>query len=150
VLPSGYTTVDMAEDLTQLLDALGVGSCAVVGHSYGADVALAFALRHPERVQQAVAVEAGLAALIQLRKREDWEGWAYWARVLEQFGFPVPPEKQSDLDYMLRASLQVPKLFGPAIGHSRNQAPLLRLLETTLVKDYEVTARPPSTNRSQS
>jgi pimeloyl-ACP methyl ester carboxylesterase len=135
---SGYTAGDLAEDLRRLLDVLDISSCAIVGHSYGADVALGFAFQHPERVLRVVAVEAGLAALIQLRKREDWEGWAYWARVLAQFGVEVPEDKRSDIDYMLRASLQVPKQFGPALGHARNSQPLLRLLDTTIVQDYEV------------
>jgi pimeloyl-ACP methyl ester carboxylesterase len=138
VPPTGYTTGDMASDLELLLDALGIQTCSIVGHSYGADAALAFALKHPERVDRLIAVEPGLAALIQLRKREDWEGWAYWARMLAQFGVEVPPEKQSDIDYMLRASLQVPKLFGPATGLRRSSEPLQRLLSTTMVRDYEV------------
>ncbi len=135
---SGYTTADMAGDLELLLDALGIELCDLVGHSYGADTALYYALIHPERVKQVIAVEAGLSALITLRKREDWEGWAYWANLLEQLGIPVPEDKRTDIDYLLRLSLQVPKKFGPAIGHPRKSEPLLRLLETTMVKDYEV------------
>jgi pimeloyl-ACP methyl ester carboxylesterase len=138
VPPTGYTTGDMATDLEQLLDALGIERCDIVGHSYGADAALYLALRHPERIRKIIAIEAGLAALITLRKREDWEGWAYWAQVLEEFGFPVPPEKRTDIDYMLRESLKVPKIFGPASGRPRKAEPLLRLLDTTMVKDYEV------------
>ncbi len=138
VPPTGYTTADMADDLRLLLDELGIESCFLVGHSYGADAALYFAYLHPERAKQVVAIESGLAALIQLRKREDWEGWTYWARVLESFGLQVPPEKRCDIDYMLRLSLKVPKIFGPATGRTRKAEPLLRLLETTMVKDYEV------------
>jgi pimeloyl-ACP methyl ester carboxylesterase len=39
-----------AEDLGRLLDRLGLDAATLVGHSQGARVALAFALRHPERV----------------------------------------------------------------------------------------------------
>jgi pimeloyl-ACP methyl ester carboxylesterase len=136
--PSGYTTGDMADDLDQLLDALDLESCCLVGHSYGADTALYFSLTRPKRVKQVVAIEAGLAALIQLRDRDDWEGWAHWARLLEQLGTPVPVDRRTDIDYMLRLSLGVPKIFGPAIGHTRKAEPLLKLLGTTMVKDYEV------------
>jgi pimeloyl-ACP methyl ester carboxylesterase len=136
---SGYTAGDMAEDLLGLLDALEIQRPFIVGHSYGADTALYFALKYPERARTVISIEAGLAALIHLRKREDWEGWAYWAQVLERFGFPVPPERRTDIDYMLRLSLQVPKVFGPATGRPRKAEPLLRLLnETTMVQDYEV------------
>lgn len=136
--PSGYTVGDMAEDLRGLLDELDIERPFLVGHSYGADTALNFALRYPQRVQDVVAIEAGLSALIELR-REAWEGWDYWVEALGRFGFVVPPDRRTDLDYMIRLSLQVPKLYGPATGRPRKPEPVLNLLNTTtLVKDYEV------------
>src|ERR671938_233026 len=36
VPPSGYSADDMATDLEQLLDELGIGPVSLVGHSYGA------------------------------------------------------------------------------------------------------------------
>jgi pimeloyl-ACP methyl ester carboxylesterase len=137
--PSGYTTGDLADDLLGLLDALEIESAFVVGHSYGADAALNFALRHPDRVDALVAIEATLPALIHLRDRDDWEGWAYWAEALDSFGIPVPPERRTDIDYMIRLSLNVPKVYGPATGRARKAEPILRLLDTTtMVGDYEV------------
>lgn len=136
--PSGYTSDDMAGDLEGVLDALDIDQCDIVGHSYGADAAMYFAHQHPERVRKILAVEAGLAALIHQRKREDWEGWEYWAQALERFGIDVPREKRSDFDYMIRMMLQVPKLWGPAQGRARKAEPILRLLATTAVKDYEI------------
>jgi pimeloyl-ACP methyl ester carboxylesterase len=137
--PTGYTTDDMANDLKELLEALEIERPILMGHSYGADAALTLALQHPEMVSRVVAIEAGLSALIMLRKREDWEGWRYWSDALEHFGIPVPPERRADADYMLRLSLQVPKLYGPATGRPRKPEPLLRLLDTTtMIKDYEV------------
>jgi pimeloyl-ACP methyl ester carboxylesterase len=139
VPPNGYTAGDMADDLLGLLDALEIQRPFIVGHSYGADTALYFALKYPNRVRKVVSIEAGLAALIHYRKREDWEGWVYWANVLERFGLTVPPEHRTDIDYMLRLSLQVPKVWGPAAGRPRKAEPLLRLLNgTTIVQDYEV------------
>lgn len=38
---------DLMSWLSDVLGALGLESVAVVGHSYGAMVALAFAVRHP-------------------------------------------------------------------------------------------------------
>lgn len=135
---TGYTAGDMAEDLRLLLDALEIEQPYVLGHSYGADTALYLALTHPECIKKVIAIEPGMAALIKLRKREDWEGWTYWSQVLERFGFPVPPDRRTDIDYLLRLSLQVPKIFGPATGRPRKAEPLLRLLnETTMVQDYE-------------
>jgi pimeloyl-ACP methyl ester carboxylesterase len=137
--PTGYSAGDMAADLEQLLDALDIEQADVVGHSFGADIALYLACSRPERVRNVVAIEAAIPALIQLRSREDWEGWDYWVEVLRQSGFHVPPERRCDVDYLLRASLEVPKKWGPLQGLPRNPGPFLRLLDTTTVaEDYEV------------
>lgn len=136
--PTGYTTGVMAADLEGLLDALGMERVHLLGHSFGADVALHFAMLHPERVNKIVAIEAGLAAMIHVRKREDWEGWAYWRNTLAEFGLEVPRDKWYDIEYMLKLSLKVPKIYGPATGRPRKAEPLLRLLhDTTMVRDYE-------------
>jgi pimeloyl-ACP methyl ester carboxylesterase len=138
VPPTGYTADDMATDLADLLDELGVGEAAIVGHSFGADTALYFALRYPERTRQAIAIEAGLPAMVDLRNRADWEGWTYWAEVLERSGQTVEPERRSDVAYLLRLSMAVPKKWGPLNGLPRNPKPFLRLLDTTTVaEDYE-------------
>ncbi len=136
--PTGYSVGDFAQDLEELLDALGIDTAYLVGHSYGADVALYFALLHPERVKHVVAIESGLPALINVRQREDWEGWASWRKALESCGIEVPPDKRCDVDYLIRATLDYPKIYGPASGRPRKKGPLLRLLdETSLKEDYE-------------
>lgn len=56
VTPDGYTAADMANDLKGLLDRLGIEKVSLVGHSYGADVCLYFALLYPERVNKLVAL----------------------------------------------------------------------------------------------
>ena len=137
--PTGYTTRDMAEDLRGLLDSLGIEKAHLVGHSLGADVALHFSLLYPERVNRIVAIEAGIAALVHLRKRKEWAGWAYWAKMLKKYGeIDVPEDKWDDIDYMLRESLKIPIVFGPARGLPRRGDHVIKLLDrTTLVKDYE-------------
>lgn len=135
---TGYTTRVMAEDLLGLLDGLGIEKANLVGHSFGADVSLHFALLHPERVAKIVAVEAGLSAMLQVRQREDWEGWVYWREILGEFGIQVPREKWYDGIYLLKLSLQVPKVYGPATGRPRKAEPFLKLLdETTVIEEYE-------------
>jgi pimeloyl-ACP methyl ester carboxylesterase len=137
--PTGYTTGDMAKDLEGMLDALGIERAHLVGHSLGADICLYFTLLHPERVESLVLVEAGLPALVETRKRSEWEGWGYWARLLQEFtGIEVPRERWNDIDYMIRLSLEVPIIYGPASGMPRRKDTVLRLLEsTTIVRDYE-------------
>lgn len=52
-----HSALDEAEDLSALLQALGLSRAIVVGSSYGGFTALALALRHPEQVMAVVAVE---------------------------------------------------------------------------------------------
>lgn len=138
VTPDGYTTSTLARDLKALLDTLGIERPILVGHSFGADICLHFALLHPERVDRVIAVEAGLAALVHERKDHAWEGWRYWVSKLEEVGLTVPPDKRTDLDYLLTLSLETPKFYGPARGLPRNREPLIRLIRnTTLLADYE-------------
>jgi pimeloyl-ACP methyl ester carboxylesterase len=135
--PSGYSPDAMAEDLVQLLDVLEIEQPFVVGHSYGADIALYHALRQPERVREVVAIEAALPALEGSRRPEDWVGWTYWGNALEQAGHHVPPEKRSDMRYLIRATIDLPKQWGPLKGLPRNPKPLLRLVdETSVSQDY--------------
>jgi pimeloyl-ACP methyl ester carboxylesterase len=136
--PTGYSADDMAEDLLELTDALGIERPVLVGHSYGADIALHYAVQHPDRVDQVIAIEGALPAMVHQRNREDWEGWDHWVDMLERSGRAVPPERRSDVAYLLRESLTLPKKWGPLNGLPRNPKPFLRLLdETTVVSDYE-------------
>lgn len=136
--PTGYTCDDMAEDLLGLLDALEIERPPIVGHSFGADIALYFAAAHPERVREVMAIEAALPAMIHLRSREEWVGWDYWCDILERSGRPIPPERRTDMDYLLRASVDVPKQWGPMNGLPRNPKPFLRLIdETSIAADYD-------------
>ena len=58
----GPLTIErMAEDLAGVLDALGAGEADLVGFSDGGNIALTFALSHPERVRSALVYGANLA-----------------------------------------------------------------------------------------
>lgn len=137
---TGYTTADHVKDLEGLLNALHVERVYLVGHSLGADVSLHFALRHPDQVERMVLIEPAIPALAYLRKDKDWEGWAYWARMLKEYaGVEVPRERWDDLRYMVRESAKVPVIFGPAQGQPRKMNRVLQLVDsTTIIEDYEV------------
>lgn len=57
---TGYDWGDVSDDLIALLNALGLERVALVGHSWGADVALEFAVRHPQRLEVLGLVDGGI------------------------------------------------------------------------------------------
>jgi len=100
-----------------------------------------FAILYPERVEKVIAIEPNIAALIDWRKSKNWEGWAFWAKRLEEFGIHVPRERWHDVDYMLRKTVDIPIMFGPLKGRQRQSKGLIRLLDdTTIMQDYEKVA----------
>jgi len=137
VPPTGYTTANHATDLKNLLDHLGISHAFVIGHSFGADIALHFTILFPEYVDRLALVEPAIAALIPLREREDWIGWKYWRDKLALGGVEIPREKWYDPEYLVRSSVSLPMLFGFRKGRARRAAPLVRLMDTTTAaRDY--------------
>lgn len=53
----GYDLVTMAEDVIRGMAAMGLGQVALVGHGWGARVALVLAARHPALVSQLILVD---------------------------------------------------------------------------------------------
>ena len=51
---AGYRFVDMSEDLLAFLDAMGLRTAIIAGHSMGASVAQRFVIDHPDRVARLV------------------------------------------------------------------------------------------------
>jgi pimeloyl-ACP methyl ester carboxylesterase len=57
-----YSVGNQADLTAQLMDALGIESAAIIGHSAGGNVAAHFAVRHPDRVARLVLVDAAVLA----------------------------------------------------------------------------------------
>jgi pimeloyl-ACP methyl ester carboxylesterase len=89
--PDGpYDVGTCARDVLAVLDDLGVEDgtgAVVVGHSWGASVALEVAAAAPERVRAAVAVDGGVTTPAGLGTREEVR------RRLEPPRFALPPEE---------------------------------------------------------
>jgi pimeloyl-ACP methyl ester carboxylesterase len=54
---AGYDKRTLAGDVAAVLDALGIGSAAVVGYDHGGGTALAFAYAYPERAKRVATIE---------------------------------------------------------------------------------------------
>jgi proline iminopeptidase len=91
------TTWSLIEDIERLREHLGVEKWCVFGGSWGSTLALAYAIKHPERVESLI-----LRGIFLLTKRE--LAWFYqdgasmmfpdaWAR----FCAPIPPAERGDM-----------------------------------------------------
>jgi len=58
--PSAYSLAGQVSLVVRLMDALGVEHATIVGHSYGAGVALGLATRHAERVDGLILTDGGV------------------------------------------------------------------------------------------
>lgn len=100
--PQGpYLMETLAADVVLLLDALGIERAAIVGHSMGGYVALAFARMFTERVDR--------LALVSSRLRDDAPQTAQTRRELA-----ARAELESSIEPVLEAYL--PRFFAPATG----------------------------------
>ena len=57
--PSGYDWKTLSDDLVGLLDHIGMDVVAVMGHSWGGNVATNFAAYYPDRVSRLIMIEGG-------------------------------------------------------------------------------------------
>src|SRR3954471_13066360 len=73
--PSGYTSADHAADALAIMDHFGIEHAKLVGHSFGAVVALHAAVLAPERVDALVLSDPYFPAL---RHLEDLSRWGHW------------------------------------------------------------------------
>ncbi len=134
--PEGYGTRALAKDLDALLTVLGwTGPLALVGHSYGAVVALRFALAHPGRVSKLALVEAPLppTGLPEL------EG--YVSLGAEHMAAALPEILRKVVD---RRGRQAEKLLGSLRRLASDTTLLQDIRQETDPTDAELASLPPS------
>lgn len=84
---AGYTAGCLAEDLYELINALGIERAHFVGHSFGGAVVTNLASSHPEKVSSLTIIDTRFRALQQSqRSMTDSEevGWELLERVAQQ------------------------------------------------------------------
>jgi haloacetate dehalogenase len=84
-----YSKRVMAQDMVEVMDALGFGTFAVLGHDRGARVAHRMALDHPERVEQ-LAVMDIIPTLQVFRSADETMARVYyhWFMLSQPFDLP--------------------------------------------------------------
>lgn len=124
---SGYTLPDMANDLEALLDHLGVEQTHVVGHSFGARVALYFTISRPDRVSTLTAADTQISCLQKQVRLADWPHWKTWKQQLHQQGFhSLPPDNEYINFQMLAHFNQLSNEFTQGALNRPRKAPSLR------------------------
>jgi pimeloyl-ACP methyl ester carboxylesterase len=107
---SGYTSADMAHDLCNLQQALGLGPMYLAGHSFGAVVAMHAAVLFPDQVRGVVLSDVYFPALHHLEADiTRWPGWPAYKAQTERSGLEVSPEDCFDVGKICR---QVADLTG--------------------------------------
>lgn len=117
--PEAYSQDIMVEDWHGVMDALGISRAIVGGHSMGANVALNFALKYPERCLGLIVVGIGSGS----SDREWWQKW--WgklANLAERKGMAAFLEEMKNLPAWAVA-LTDPQIGKQVIESVRNNAP---------------------------
>ncbi len=145
---SGYTMTHMIRDLHALLEHLGVTHLHVVGHSFGARVAVHYALLYPRQVATLTIADTQFRCLQPKTRLREWPYWKIWKQELEQKGIPLPSEEEFIsfrlLKHLHQASVELMQSYsgkrkrGPSLKSrdmgQKGAARWEQLMETTTAK----------------
>jgi pimeloyl-ACP methyl ester carboxylesterase len=136
---TGYTPTQLATDLKELMDHLGIEKAHVAGTSLGADIALYFGYLYPERVNKVVLMEPIVPAVVRIVSRRDFRGAGVVASGLTKLGVPIPKDRRLDPQFLLQKFIEMPVKWGPMKDMPRSEKQkewLTKLfLTTSVLKD---------------
>lgn len=124
--PAGYTLPDMAQDLQHLLQYLGVKRAHLVGHSFGARVALCYTMLHPQQVETLTLADAQFTCLQPRIRLKDWPYWQEWQQQLRRQGVVNLPADNEIIDFPLLNHLNQVASTSDQLAPSPAQRPSLR------------------------
>ena len=87
---SGYDFATVVEDVRQFIEALELDRPVVAGHSWGGNVALELAARHPEHAAGLVLVDGGFMEMSARPGMTPWAGRRSAATLSRSTGRPPP------------------------------------------------------------
>ena len=143
-----YTPWEIAEDLKDLLDFLGIETVNLLAHSFGGSVALHFSCLYPHRVQNLMLADVRLRLLQPALKLRHFRRWSDLQPQLEKLGITLdendPESGHQILEVLARSRIEQanhPKLMQhlqtPFSGKQgkRTAQQWLKLLEMTTAQD---------------
>jgi pimeloyl-ACP methyl ester carboxylesterase len=88
---AAYSQADFSNDIGRLLNGLDLGPVVLVGHSYGGNLATAYASANPDRIAALVVVDSDIAANSQAEPEHAYAvGWRSLAEVIDYLGTLQP------------------------------------------------------------
>ena len=140
---TGYTSVDHAADLLELMDAIGAASASLVGHSFGGVIAAHAAVLAPDRVESLVLSDPYFPALRHLEDVSKWNHWQNFRKEANNAGVELSDEHWYDLgkffDQILHLDEERLRMFRREVGLPALNR-LLRLGNTSCGDDTKVPA----------
>jgi pimeloyl-ACP methyl ester carboxylesterase len=139
----GYTSADQARDVMAIMDALDIERAMLLGHSFGAVIAMHAAVIYPARVDALVLSDPCFPALRHLEDVSRWGHWQNFREEAAQAGVTLSDEHWYDLarffDQVLHLDGERLLRFRQAVGLPGFNR-LLRLADTTCGHDAKVPA----------
>jgi pimeloyl-ACP methyl ester carboxylesterase len=86
---SNYTSVQLANDLKDLMHKLGIETATIVGHSFGGKVALNFLTEYPDHVNRLVLADTRLKIFQPLNLPSNWSNWLALKQDLKTVGIDL-------------------------------------------------------------
>jgi pimeloyl-ACP methyl ester carboxylesterase len=144
--PTGYTHMNMAEDLAGLVDRLGLKKFHLVGHSFGGLVAISYARRNPHRLKSLVLADVPLN---EINSAPEWPFWWPSLMKFQSLGIVIPwdepypelrvleelarPQTRQRVGKLLPECVRLP--YGWGKGTDRTAKRWLQLLNTTTARE---------------
>ena len=113
--PRGYSSLDLAADLHELLDHFQIPQANLVGHSFGGVVALHYAHLHPERVLSLTIADSRVRALQPTQSPKDWPNRDRALKKLGELGLAIPEDEAAPGLWLLE------RLASPEMREARKQ-----------------------------
>lgn len=142
-MPSnGYTPKQMAEDLKELMDNLGIKTADLLGHSFGGSVVLHLATQYQDLVERIILADVRLKLFQPQQKPSNWSHWQQLKPALEEIGINLD-ENETEAGYRLlleiarlqteKSKEELPQLLSNLFpqGSKGTAKRWLKLLETT-------------------